>query len=91
MRYQVKILGETIWVNNKVAAALAEQYAERFPDDRDYVLGKVAGLERQAMSDSLMEWFNLDSAGRQMLARNLRMSVELLDSTCEGIKWIYNH
>lgn len=89
--YQLTLLGETIEVKNKVAAALAEQYAERFPDDKPYVMGKIEDLKNADVAECLMVWFNLDHEGRRVFAQKLGMPIEFLEDTCEGIKWIFNH
>lgn len=89
--YKLTILGEAVQVKNKVAAALAEQYAERFPDDKTYVMEQVDKLKNMDMANSLMQWFNLDREGRRLFSNRLNMPLERLEDTCEGIKWIYNN
>lgn len=90
MKYEMNVLGERVTVANKVAAALVEQYQERFPDDKPYVLGKAADLRELDMASCLMEWFNLDREGRIALSRRLKMPEDDLRKTCEGIQWICN-
>lgn len=91
MAYIHNLFGNEIEVENKVGLALIKQFEERFPDDKEYVTGKAEALKSVDMATALMTWFNLDRKGKEALANILDMDFDMLNDTCEGIKWIANN
>lgn len=91
MGYLTEVNGQEIEVDNQVGLALIEQYKERFPDDERYVLSNANALKSLDMASCLLKWFNLDCEGQRVFAKHLGMPLDMLEDTCEGIKWIANH
>ena len=91
MPITITVAEETLQVANKVGVALIEQYAQRFADDPGYVLDKADDIKNLSLAECLMHWFQLDHDGRDVFAEQLGMPIDLLEDTCEGIKWIMNH
>ena len=88
--YTIEILNEKVKIQNNVGVALAEQFAERFPDDKNYVLGKAEKFREMDVASCLLEWFSLDQEGRVVFCEKLGLPFDSVESTALGIKDIFN-
>lgn len=91
MAYVYTLFDKEIEIENKVGLAVIQQYEERFPDDKAYVVGKAEEIKSFDLVRALMVWFNLDQEGKEALAGTLGMDIDILRDTCEGLKWIANN
>ena len=90
MSIEFAVLDTKVTASNFVAIALIEQFAQRFPDRKGYVLNKAEKIRDQNEVRCILYWFSLDEDGRRVLAERLNVSVSVLKATAEGLRMIQN-
>ncbi len=87
---QLTVLDRKIETPGMVAAALIQQYADRFSDNPHYLFEKIDRVVNLSNDRALLCWFNLDDTGKELFAEHLRMKYSTLESLCENIKILHN-
>jgi len=90
MNIEIEVFNTEVKVKNFVGIALIEQFAQRFPDNKAYVLTKSDEIKDLDVVSCLTYWFSLDCEGRQIFANKLRVPLEVVSETAKGLKQILN-